>query len=96
MQFHHHVPQPSPQRMVPIPGSPLVVGVVPGQSELVTATAAAWADALGGVPLHFAYVDATRIVDEEYRRRLRPALLTRPGPGRRLLDERSRTSCART
>jgi nucleotide-binding universal stress UspA family protein len=66
VQFHHHVPQPSPQRMVPIPGSPLVVGVVPGQSELVAATAAAWADALGGVPLHFAYVDATRIVDEEY------------------------------
>jgi nucleotide-binding universal stress UspA family protein len=52
--------------MVPIPGSPLVVGVVPGQSELVTATAAAWAIALGGVPLHFAYVDATRIVDQEY------------------------------
>lgn len=62
----HHVPQPSPQRMVPVPGRPLVVGVVPGQSELVAVTAAAWADALGGVPLYFAYVDQTRIVDEEY------------------------------
>ena len=66
MPFHHHVPQPSPQRMVPLSGSPLVVGVVPGQSELVAVTAAAWSEALGGVPLHFAYVDATRIVDEEY------------------------------
>ena len=65
LQFHH-VPQPSPQRMVAVAGSPLVVGVVPGQSELVTATAAAWADALGGVTLHFAYVDTTRIVDQEY------------------------------
>ena len=65
MQFHH-VPQPSPQRMVPVPGHPLVVGVVPGQPELVAVTAAAWAEALGGVPLHFAFVDATRIVDQEY------------------------------
>jgi nucleotide-binding universal stress UspA family protein len=52
--------------MVPIPGHPLVVGIAPGQSELVAVTAAAWAEALGGVPLHFAYVDATRIVDQEY------------------------------
>lgn len=66
MQFHH-VPQPSPQRMVPVPGHPLVVGVVPGQSELVALTAAAWADALGGVPLYFGYVDQSRIVEREYR-----------------------------
>ena len=52
--------------MVPIPGHPLVVGVTPDQPELVAVTAAAWADALGGVPLHFAYVDTTRIVDQEY------------------------------
>jgi nucleotide-binding universal stress UspA family protein len=52
--------------MVPVPGHPLVVAVVPGQPELVAATAAAWSDALGGVPLFFAYVDATRVVDEEY------------------------------
>ncbi len=61
-----HVPQPSPDRMVPIPGHPLVVGVVPGQSELVALTAAAWARALGNVSLYFGYVDHTRIVDEEY------------------------------
>lgn len=65
MQFHR-VPQPSPQRMVPVPGHPLVVGVVPGQPELVALTAAAWSDALGGVPLYFGYVDTSRIVDEEY------------------------------
>jgi len=52
--------------MVPIPGHPLVVGVVPGQPELVALTASAWSDALGGVPLYFAYVDQSRIVDEEY------------------------------
>lgn len=65
MQFHR-VPQPSPQRMVPVPGHPLVVGVVPGQSELVALTAAAWASALGGVPLYFGYVDQSRIVEREY------------------------------
>ena len=62
----HHVPQPTPERMVPVPGRPLVVGVVPGQPELVALTAAAWSDALGGVPLYFGYADAARIVDEEY------------------------------
>ena len=62
----HRVPHPSPQRMVPVPGHPLVAGVVPGQSELVALTAAAWADALGGVPLYFAYVDQSRIVEREY------------------------------
>lgn len=60
------VPQPAPERMVPIPGHPLVVGVVPGQPELVALTASAWASALGGVPLYFAYADQARIVDEEY------------------------------
>lgn len=62
----HQVPQPSPERMVPVPGHPLVVGVVPGQSDLVALTAAAWAAALGGVRLVFAYVDPTRIVEEEH------------------------------
>jgi len=60
------VPQPSPERMVPVPGHPLVVGVVPGQSELVALTAVAWSEALGGVPLYFAYSDPSRVVDEEY------------------------------
>ncbi len=59
------VPQPSPDRMVPLAGHPLVVGVVPGQSPLVALTAAAWAQGLGGVPLHFAYADPDRVVDEE-------------------------------
>ena len=35
-------PQPAPERMVPVPGHPLVVGVVPGQSGLVALTAAAF------------------------------------------------------
>lgn len=58
-------PQPAPERMVPVPGHPLVVGVVPGQSGLVALTAAAWSAALGGVPLHFGYADPARIVDDE-------------------------------
>lgn len=62
---HRPVPQPSPQRMVPVPGHPLVVGVVPGQPELVALTASAWADALGGVPLYFGYADPARIVEDE-------------------------------
>ncbi len=64
--FFHRVPQPSPQRMVPVAGHPLVVGITPGQSELVALTAAAWADALGSVPIYFGFVDQSRIVDEEY------------------------------
>jgi len=46
--------------MVPTSGHPLVVGVVQGQSELVALTAAAWADALGDVPLFFAFVDRSQ------------------------------------
>lgn len=60
------VPQPSPQRMVPVPGHPIVVGVIPGQPALVALTAAAWSDALGGVPIYFGYSDPERIVDAEY------------------------------
>jgi Universal stress protein UspA and related nucleotide-binding proteins len=52
--------------MIPLPGHPIVVGVVPGQHELVALTAAAWADALGGVAIHFGYADPSRIVDEEF------------------------------
>ncbi len=52
--------------MVPIPGHPLVVGVVPGQPALVALTAVAWAEALGGVPLHFGYADPSRVVDLEF------------------------------
>lgn len=60
-----NVPQPAAERIVPPAGHPLVVGVVPGQPELVARTAAAWSAALGGVPLHFAYADPSRVVDEE-------------------------------
>lgn len=62
----HTVPQPSPERIVPVPGHPLVVGVVPGQPELVALTAAAWSHALGDVPLYFGYADRSRVVDEEF------------------------------
>lgn len=66
MPIQHQAPQPSVQRMVPLPGHSLVVGVAPGQPELVALTAAAWSDALGGVPLYFGYADPSRIVEEEF------------------------------
>lgn len=59
------VPQPSPDRIVPAAGHPLVVGITPGQPELVALTAAAWAISLGGVDLHCAYVDRSRVTIEE-------------------------------
>ncbi|MEA5055477.1 MAG: universal stress protein [Propionicimonas sp.] len=59
------VPQPSPERIVTPMGHPLVVGITPGQPELVALTAATWARALGGVPLHFGYVDRSRVVVAE-------------------------------
>lgn len=59
------VPQPSVERMVSPSGKPLVVGVVPGQPDLVVHTAAAWASTLG-VPLYFAYADPDRVVEVEY------------------------------
>ena len=59
-------PQPHPNRMVPFGGHPLVVGVVPGQPELVALTAVSLSRALGPVPLYFAYVDVTRRVEEEF------------------------------
>jgi len=62
----HEVPQPSPDRMVPLRGHPLVVGVTPHQPELVLLTAAAWAAAVGVASLYCAYVDGSRFVSEEY------------------------------
>ena len=59
-------PQPSPSRMTPFSGHPIVVAVVPHQPELVTLTAASWAVAAGGVPVYFAYVDPTRYTVEEH------------------------------
>ncbi|HQY33247.1 MAG TPA: universal stress protein [Actinotalea sp.] len=60
------VPQPSPERLTPFAGHPLVVAVTPRQPELVALTAASWSRAAGGVRLCFAYVDTTRFVVEEH------------------------------
>lgn len=57
-------PQPHPSRLTPFAGHPIVVGVVPGQPELVVLTAASWASALG-VGLYVAYVDPSRVTVEE-------------------------------
>ena len=62
----HEVPQPSPSRMTPFSGHPIVVGIVPGQPELVALTAISWSQAAGGATLYFAYVDTTRFVLEEF------------------------------
>lgn len=60
------VPQPSPSRMVEVPGHPLVVGIEPGQPELVALTAASWARATGASGLYFAYVDPNRLIVTEH------------------------------
>ncbi|GGC07373.1 universal stress protein [Cellulomonas carbonis] len=62
----HVVPQPARERIVPLRGHPLVVGVVPRQPELVPLTAAAWAAATGATELYLAYVDPARYTREEY------------------------------
>jgi len=51
--------------MTPFAGHPIVVGIVPGQPELVALTAAAWASALG-VGLYFGYADRARVTVEEF------------------------------
>lgn len=58
-------PQPDVARIVEPAAHALVVGVVPGQPELVVRTAARWALAVGGT-LHLAYVDTGRYVVEEH------------------------------
>lgn len=58
-------PQPAVERIVEPAAHALVVGVVPGQPELVVRTAARWALAVGGT-LHLAYVDTGRYVVEEH------------------------------
>lgn len=65
MHPRHAPPQPSPSRMTPFVGHPIVAGVMPGQPELVALTAASWATALG-VGLYFGYADRTRVTVEEY------------------------------
>lgn len=61
------VPQPAVSRMVDMAGHPAVVGVVPGQSDLVALTAVSWARAVSAPVLYFAYADTSRYVVEEYR-----------------------------
>lgn len=58
-------PQPHPSRLTPFAGHPIVAGIVVGQPELVTLTAASWATALN-VDLYVAYVDPTRITVTEH------------------------------
>lgn len=60
------VPQPSPERMTHFAGHSVVVGVVPGQPDLVPLTAASLSRAIGSPTLYFAYVDPSRYVEEEY------------------------------
>ena len=59
-------PQPSPSRITPFSGHPMVVAIVPHQPELVALTAAAWSKAAGGVRLYFAFVDPQRFTVQEY------------------------------
>ncbi|WP_166846525.1 universal stress protein [Isoptericola sp. BMS4] len=60
------VPQPAVDRMVDPAGRPVVVGVVPGQPDLVPLTAASWARAVGAPAMRLAYVDTSRYVVEEH------------------------------
>lgn len=59
------VPQPGVDRMVPLRGHPLVVGVTPSQPELVPRTAAAWAADCGTSALYCAYADPSRFTRDE-------------------------------
>jgi nucleotide-binding universal stress UspA family protein len=58
-------PQPEVPRIVNAVGHPLVVAVRLGQSEVVSRTAATWAQATGA-GLYFAYVDPSRITETEF------------------------------
>ncbi|MCL3861120.1 universal stress protein [Actinotalea sp. K2] len=59
------VPQPSTDRIVDPRNHPLVVGLVPGQPELVLRTAARWSRTLGAA-LYCAYADPSRFTVEEF------------------------------
>lgn len=65
MSIHSETPQPSPSRITPFTGHPLVVGITLDEPELVPLTAATWAAALDDGLLYFAYVDPSRYVIEE-------------------------------
>lgn len=59
------VPQPAVERMTDFAGRPLVVGVVPGQPDLVPLTALSLGRAMRAPTLHFAYADPSRYVLQE-------------------------------
>ena len=59
-------PQPSPDRLTDFAGHPLVVGVTPGQPDLVALTAASMARATGAPAIYFAYVDEARYPVREH------------------------------
>ena len=52
--------------MTPFSAHPVVVGVVPGQHDLVALTAAAWARTVGAPVVYFAFADSSRYVVEEH------------------------------
>ncbi|MCL1868926.1 MAG: universal stress protein [Promicromonosporaceae bacterium] len=58
--MNNQVPQPAVDRMVEPAGHAVVVGVTPGQDELVPLTALAWARAAGATTMHLAYADVSR------------------------------------
>lgn len=60
------VPQPGAERLVPFAEHTAVVGVVPGQSELVALAAVEWARAVRAPVLRFAYADPHRSVVAEH------------------------------
>lgn len=64
MSAARQVPQPDPSRITPFAGHPVVVGVQPGQSDLVIVTAADLAVGLGA-KVYFAYADPRRLPERE-------------------------------
>ena len=58
------VPQPDPSRLTPFAGHAVVVGVEPGQPDLVAVTAAELAAGLGA-KVYFAYADPGRLPERE-------------------------------
>lgn len=59
-------PQPSPDRLVDFHAHPIVVGVIPGQPQLVALTAVNLARAVGAPAVHFGFADRSRYVVEEH------------------------------
>lgn len=59
-------PQPAVDRMIDFAGHPMVVGVTPGQSDLVPLTAISLARAMRTPMLHFAFADTTRYTLAEH------------------------------